>query len=207
MSAATRAVRSIAVLALALAWWSAPAARADKYFGVAGGAFVPYEGDTGWTALMESGSDWTSKYVRVGGELVFSDLERTIDYTAVGGPRFQGTMRTYEARFVTRYVMFPGRVTPYVGVSAGLIVVQIDDGSVAGTAVIPGVFGTDDRWGFGGGLGGHIGLEIPLFSKALNLFGEARADYQWEFTDNLAPIAGSSDFSGFSGIAGIRARF
>lgn len=207
MSAVTRTARAIFLLALGIASTSAPVAHADKYFGVAGGAFVPYAGDTGWTALMEMGSDWTSKYVRVGGELVYADLDRTIDYTPVGGPRFQATLRTYEARFVTRYVMFPGRVTPYVGVSAGLMVVQIDDGSVAGTVLVPGVLGTDDRWGFGGGLGGHVGIEIPLFSKALNLFGEARANYQWEFTDNLSPIAESDDFSGFSGVAGIRARF
>jgi hypothetical protein len=61
--------------------------------------------------------------------------------------------------------------------------------------------------GVGGGLLGLVGLELPMFSKNVNLYAEGRASYIWELTSNLDPILESKNFSGFSGIVGLRMRF
>lgn len=199
--------RRLAGVALALLCLGAGRASADGYFGMAGGAIVPYSGSTGWTVLMEMGTDWTSQHVRVGGELVFADMDRNINLAAIGGGVAVVNMRTYEARFVTRYVMFPGKITPYVGVGAGLIVVDLDDNGLRQAVGVPGLVRSSGQVGFGGGVDGHIGLEIPLFSKNLNLFGEGRAKYNWEFTNNLSPVAGPDNYNGFSAVMGIRGRY
>jgi hypothetical protein len=186
---------------------AAAPARADMYFGGAGGASVPLEGDTGWTVLLEMGTDWTSDHVRVGGEAIFSTHDKTIDASALGGSRFEFAIRTYELRFVTRYVMFPGRPTPYIGVGGGLVVVDTGDLSASSLGTLSPLLLRLGEVGVGGGLDGQIGLELPLFSKDLNLFAEGRAKYNWDFSSDLAPFVNEDDTSGYSGILGVRARY
>lgn len=199
--------RGATALALLLLFFAAKPGAAEKYFGAAGGAIVPYSGDTGWTVLLEAGSDWTSDHVRVGGEAVFSQFKRAVDLSAVGGGNPEVTMRTYELRFVTRYVMFPDKLTPYFGVGGGLILIDLDDGELQSLFGAAGSLRNTGKLGIGGGVDGQIGLELPLFTKDLNLFGEARAKYNWEFTHNLAPEVGPNNYNGISAVLGIRGRY
>ena len=198
--------RTLAGVLLAALLAAAPA-RAEMYFGGAGGAFVPLEGSTGWTVLLELGTDWSSEHIRVGGEAIFSSLEKTLDTSAFGGSRFDLAIRTYELRFVTRYVMFPGRLSPYIGVGGGFVVTDTDDVPLAAFGSLAPLWLARGEIAFGGGLDGQVGLELPLFSKDLNLFAEGRAKYNWELTGNPSPFVREDDTSGFSAIAGVRARY
>ena len=209
MPGSTAAARRtpLATAALCAALLCAAPAGAELYFGGAGGAFVPYEGDTGWTVLAEFGSDWTSDHVRVGGEAIFTSLDTTVDATALGGSRFELAIRTYELRFVTRYVLFPGRVTPYVGVGAGVVLIDTDDAPAAAAGSLAALALSLGGISVAGGLDGHVGLELPLFSKEVNLFAEGRAEYNWDFAGDLPRSLRENATDGFSGIAGLRARY
>ncbi|MBW2232778.1 MAG: outer membrane beta-barrel protein [Deltaproteobacteria bacterium] len=196
-----------AFAAIALSWLAASPTLAETYVGAGVGVLVPYEGGTGWTLMGEIGTDWTNKWVRVGAEFVFSNLDQGADLTSVGLPPVEVRLRTYELNFVTRYVMFPGRISPYLGVGGGFIFIDVDDGKLKQALGVPPIFQSGSTTGIGGGLLGLVGLEIPLFSKSMNLFAEARVDYYWEFTSNLKPLIDEKNYNGFSGIGGLRMRF
>jgi hypothetical protein len=196
-----------ALAAIALGFLAASPAAAETYVGASGGAMVPYEGGVGWTLVGEIGTDWASKWFRLGAEFVFSDLDQPANLTWVGLPSVTVEMRTYEINFIGRYVLFPGHITPYVGAGGGFILVDVNDSALQRALGVPLIFQTGSSTGIGGGLLGLVGLEIPLFSKAINVYVEARADYYWEFTDNLKPLIDEKNYSGFSGIGGLRVRF
>jgi hypothetical protein len=196
-----------AFAAVAIGWLAASPSLADTYVGASAGAVVPYEGGVGWTMMAEIGTDWTNKWVRVGGEFVFSNLDQDADLSSIGVAPVKLGLRTYELNFVTRYVMFPGHISPYIGVGGGFIFIDVDDGDLKRALGVPPIFQSGSTTGIGGGLLGLVGLEIPLFSESINIFAEGRVDYYWELTNNLKPLIDEKNYNGFSGIVGLRMRF
>jgi hypothetical protein len=186
---------------------TASGAAADTYVGAGGGAVVPWSGDVGWSVMGEIGTDLSSEYFRLGGEFSYSSYDQSLDYRLLGLGQIPIEMRTYELRLVTRYVLFPGKLTPYIGGGGHLALIDANDWKVRALVRNPFLVRSGSSLGFGGGLLGLVGLELPLFTKQLNLFAEGRVAYTWEITSNLGPGIGPDNFSGFQGIAGIRARF
>ncbi len=196
------------VLLAALVLLTQPAG-AEKYLGAAGGAFVPYAGDVGWTVLLEMGADLPSPHFRLGGEAVFATESRDVNLATfgVGTGSVETTIRVYQLNLVGRYLLFPGRFSPYIGATGGFSVVELDDSDLYAAVGNPAILPSTNGVGFAGGVGGLIGIETPMFSRDLNLFLEGRADYGWEITDNLSPVAGQDDFNGISVVLGLRGRF
>lgn len=207
MPLASRPARLAALLG-ALAVLAGPAS-AEKYFGAAGGAFVPYSGEIGWTVLMEMGADLPNPHFRLGGELVFATQNTDVnpaEYGAASGS-VETTLRIYQLNLVGRYMLFPGKLSPYLGATGGFSVLELDDANLVSAVGNTALLSSTSGLGISGGLGGLIGLEVPMFSRDLNLFVEGRADYSWEFTDNLSPVSGPDDFNGVSVVLGMRGRF
>ena len=214
--ARARGLRLVVATSLIFAWSGSGSAEAEDlyYAGAAGGAFVPWSGETGWTVMGEFGTDWSSPHVRVGGEFVFSDSNRDAQ---LGYPSRIGTsigIRTYQLNFVTRYVMFPGRFTPYIGVGGGFSVIDVDDRTyraLLNPALPPADLALlardNSSVGIGGGVLGLVGLELPVGSKNVNLYAEGRASYIWELTSSHEPVASSQNYSGFTGAVGVRLRW
>jgi hypothetical protein len=198
----------LAALLGALVVLASPAA-ADKYFGAAGGGFVPYSGEIGWTVLMEMGGDLPNEHFRLGGELLFATQNTDVNVAAYGAGTgsVETTLRIYQLNLVGRYILFPGKLSPYLGATGGFSVLELDDANLVAAVGNTALLSSTSGLGISGGLGGLIGLEVPMFSRDLNLFVEGRADYSWEFTGNLAPVAGPSDFNGVSIVLGMRGRF
>jgi len=196
---------------LVASWIGLGSAQADDlyYGGAGGGAFVPWSGNTGWTLMGEFGTDWSSPHVRVGGEVVFSDSSEDAWLGYPNRLEAKVGIRTYQANFVTRYMLFPGSFSPYVGVGAGFSVIDVDDQRFK-QAVNPNTLyfvRGNSGVGVGGGVLGLVGLELPLGSQNVNFFAEGRASYIWELTNALEPLVGSNNFSGFSGLVGMRLRW
>lgn len=208
-SSSSGARRRVLVSLLALCAIHAGSAHAELYAAAGGGVMVPWSGETGWTLVGEFGTDWTNEHVRVGGEFVFSDSAKS---APLGYPSRLSTdvaIKVYQLNFMTRYMMFPGKLSPYIGVGGGFSVIDVDDSFFKG-AINPALVSlarNNSNVGIGGGLLGLVGLELPMFSKNVNLYAEGRASYIWELTSNLDPILESKNFSGFSGIVGLRMRF
>jgi hypothetical protein len=200
---AHRAILLVCLLA------SAGPASADKYFGGAGGAFVPYAGEIGWTVLLEMGGELRDEHFRLGGEVAFQTDSRDFDLAAygAGAGSVEATIRVYQLNLVGRYVLRPGRFTPYVGIIGGFSIVELDDAALFAAVSNPAVLPSTSGAGVAGGVGGLIGIETPIASRDLNLFFEGRAGYEWQINDNLAPVIDDEDFNGFSAVMGIRARF
>jgi hypothetical protein len=198
--------RSVGVLLLA-ASLGAGSASAETYVGGAGGAAISWSGDVGWSVLGEIGTDWSSKYFRIGGEFAYSNYDQNVDYRLAGFGEIPIELRTYEVRLIMRYVLFPGKLTPYIGFGGELALIDLDDTMVKARIVNPLLLRGDNKLGFGGGVLGLVGLEMPLFTKRVNLFAEARVQYTWEITSNLDPVVDPTNFSGLHGLAGLRVRF
>ena len=211
-----RRIRLALATSLLASWASlASAEEVDLYYaGAGGGAFVPWSGETSWTVMGEFGTDWSSPHVRVGGEFVFTDSSKQASLGFANPVGADVGIRTYQLNFVTRYVMFPGRFTPYIGVGGGFSVIDVDDASfkaLLNPALPPAAAALLARGnssvGIGGGVLGLVGLELPVGSQNVNLFAEGRASYIWELTSGLEPVASPENFSGFTGAVGIRLRW
>jgi len=200
-----RSVRACA-LGLVLALAAVGVGNADTYVGAGAGALVPYEGKTGYTFLGEIGGRYWSKYFRLGGEFQYTRLDHHVDLGALGAGSIAADIRTYELRALLRFFFRPDRISPYLGGGGGFAVMDVDDSSLRRALGGVSPLGSSDV-AVGGGLIGLAGIEIPLFSKHVNLFAEARVDYTWEFTSNLEPLIGPKSYSGFTGIGGLRTRF
>jgi hypothetical protein len=182
---------------------------ADTYLGAAGGAFVSYAGDVGWTVMLEMGADLPNPHFRLGGEVAFATDDPDFDLAAYGAGTgtVEATLRFYQLDLVGRFVLFPGRLSPYVGVRGGFAVVDFIDGNLVAAVGNPAIVPANTGVGVTGGVGGLVGIEMPMYSRELNLFLEGRADYEWELTDALRPVLGPDDWSGISVVLGLRARF
>lgn len=199
----------IAAVWLCLVVFTAGPASADKFLDAAGGAFVPYSGDVGWSLMMAMGGDVGSPHFRLGGEFDFNTASQDVDLATYGAGTgtVEATLRTYGLNLVGRYVLFPGHFTPYVGMTGGIKIIELDDSTLVAAVGNAAVLPPTNGLGFAAGVGGLLGVEAPVFSHELNVFLEGRADYSWEFTDNLQPVAGPRDQNGVSVLLGLRARF
>jgi len=206
-----RRLRRALAISLVASWTALASASAEDlyYASAGGGAFVPWSGEVGWTVMGEFGTDWSSPYVRVGGEFIFTDSSRDAWLGYANRLAANVGIRTYQLNFVTRYVMFPGKFTPYIGVGGGFSVIDVDDARfrAALNPAAPYLARDNSSVGIGGGVLGLVGLELPVGSQNVNLFAEARANYIWELTSSLDPVAVSNNFSGFTGAFGLRMRW
>jgi hypothetical protein len=185
-------------------------ASADLYYGAGGGLSVPYDGQVGWSVVGEIGGDIFSKHFRLGGDFQFIDQQRELDLRGVGFGRYDVALRSYEIRALFRFMFNPGKLTPYVGGGGGVSIIDFNHpgltSELSGLGV-PDVLISDSTVGIGAGLLVLAGIEWPIMTKAVNLYGEARAGYTWEVTDNLKGLLTNGSFSGFQAIFGLRMRY
>lgn len=185
----------VAAVALLL-WGVALPAQADLHISGGVGGLVPWRGEVGHSSIGQVLGSIFSERLRIGGEVEYSSYQTdTVGLDDVG-------VTSYNGRAIVQFVPFPTTLSPYLGLGAGLNVVELDDDR------LDRVHSSVDKKAIGVGIGGigFAGVHVPLGTR-LSLFGEARAGVSFNANDELDQALGSDRLGGFSGMAGMRVSF
>lgn len=185
----------VAAFAL-LVWGIALPAQADLHITGGVGGLVPWRGEVGYSSIGQVLGSIFSERLRIGGEVEY----RSYQTTSVGADDLGVT--SYDGRAIVQIVPFPATISPYIGLGAGLNVVELDDDRLNR------VHSATDKKAIGVGIGGigFAGVHVPMGHR-VSLFGEARAGVAFDANDQLDQALGSKRLGGFSGMAGMRVSF
>ncbi len=181
--------------------WPDPFAEERRWkavVGVGGGYFVPWQGNGGHASTVHVLAASPGGHFRVGGEFLYRSYEtRIFDVNDVD-------IDTYEVNVALHYLFNPGGISPYLGLSTGLLVNKIRKTEVQDRR--PEIRVSEDV-GVGWGVAAIAGLEIPL-SDHFAFYGEVRAGVAGQDTDqDDHGDRETEDVGGATGILGIRYRF
>ena len=184
------------------------ASSAETYVAVGGGALVPWEGDTGYSLVGELGTTVFTKHIRLNLEFEYEKYDVDVGLSGYSLPDASLHVRNYDLRTVVRFVFFPKSLSPYVGVGAGINLIEIDDRDIKTALGIPALTGSNPKsYGFSFGLVALAGVEAPVFTNRLRLYAEARTSVDWELSDPVVSTLTNANFGNFTAMAGLRVFF
>lgn len=193
-----RALRTLASCSLLLC--SGQAAAAAGHLSLQGGAFVPWQGDVGFSTTLQLLGANRSDRSRWGGEIEYRSFESRISDVA------DVDVESYVIRAMWQHHFRPeALVTPYIGLGLGLSINRVDQRKVDLAK------GRDVRGSTGAGLDALflLGLQLTLpGAEYVSLFGEGRAGLGFDATgDNQRTHVIVENLGGVSGNLGLRFRF
>ena len=163
-----------------------------------GGIFYPFKGKSGFNAVVQAAGKITPQE-RMGVELEYRQYE-----TELFNAKDIDT-QSYIFRIFGHY-LFPLRgITPYLGIGLNMAVNVFDKKEIERKR--PSV-NVKRGWGFGYGIMGLVGVEVPV--GRMIFFGEGRVSGDFQLSNykksgkNKIRI---ENFSGLTGMGGIRVRF
>lgn len=178
---------------------AAPASGAG-HMSLQAGGFVPFQGDAGYSLLLQLLGSSAAGKARFGGEFEF----RSFDTKVIGVRNVD--VDTYSIRFVWQQHFVPDApVSPYLGLGFGLLISDVDDGKVDR------VKGENVRNATGAGLDGLFMLGVQAAipgAEYMSVYGEGRVGFGFDLIarEDESALEGEN-LGGFSGSAGIRFRF
>jgi hypothetical protein len=167
---------------------------------VQAGGFVPWQGDAGYTLLMQLLGSGASGKARFGGELEFRSFDsRIVEVSDV-------EVDSYVLRAIWQQHFAPdGPVSPYIGLGLGIAISDVDDEKVDR------VRGEETRGNTGAGPDGVFMLGVQARipgADYLSVYAEGRAGFTIDITDrNDETGLETENLGGASGSAGLRFRF
>jgi hypothetical protein len=188
------------VIALGIAAGDASGARerakSPLHLSAGAGAFLPWDGDTGFDVSMLVHKGLGSDRFWLGAELEYRryEVELKRDYE----PRYD----TLAARFSFQYHPFPqAPVSPYAGIGVGLQLSRVGETHSGGERVRHRVSGGTTLLGVAG-----VDLGAGLLGP-LTLFAEARVGNSSDLWDREGGNFQLDQIDGFTGMGGLRLRF
>lgn len=173
-------------------------AGAQMHLGVGAGALEPWEGDTGYSVVGQLMGSAFSDHFRLGVEFEYQSYDTEI----LGLTDIE--VDSYDLRALVQLVLFPKKISPYIGIAYGFNLIEVDDDRLDDAF---GAAGVDvETFGFGTGGVGFLGLRVPL-GEHLALFAEGRAGIATELTDAFDDEFEPKNLSGYSGMAGVQLSF
>ena len=151
---------------------------------IGGGAFLPYNGDVGGTAMVGA-EGRVGQHLSVGGEVDYRHFDVGRD----------ASVENVNTRALVRYTWFPGVVNPYVGAGAGVGI-----GWIHGTAHLGAIDLPFRDAGVTVGVLGLAGIDVPL-GERVSLFAESR------ISSDVDVNFGNAQLGGLTGASGARIRF
>ncbi len=183
----------------------APAKRAKPpkqpipiHVSVGSGYFAPWDGSDGFdvSAMIHAGLG--SDRFWVGGEFEYRRFEAELK------SNYKPDMNSFALRFSFQYHPFPKAVvSPYVGISVGLVLNKVDDNHASGD---PSDKVRSDVSG-GTSILGVAGAEVPLGSPRLMLFGEGRLGNTSDLWKRKGGNYQTDQIDGITAMGGLRFRF
>lgn len=175
-------------------------AAGDGHMAMQGGVFVPWEGDVGYSLLLQLLGSNASAKARFGGEFEF----RSFDSTIVGVSDVD--VESYVIRGIWQQHFAPDApVTPYIGLGLGISINHVDDRKVDR------VRGRNVRSSTGAGPDGLFMLGIQARipgAEYMSIYGEGRIGFTYDFiARNGRSGLENEQLGGVSGSSGIRFRF
>lgn len=194
---------SLAGLALAVfggALLAGAPAKADGHMTVQGGAFVPWQGDPGYSFLLQLLGSNASAKARFGAEFEFRNYDSNIMGVS------DVAVESYAVRAVWQQHFRPdGSVSPYIGLGLGFTINDVNDGKVDRAR------GQNVRRSIGAGPDGvfMLGLQARVpGADYLSLYVEGRVGFAYDFTDRRDKTQLQvENLGGATGSAGLRFRF
>ncbi len=164
-----------------------------------GGIFYPFAGKSGFNAVVQAAGK-ISPQERLGVELEYRKYE-----TELFNAKNIDT-KSYIVRGIGQYYFRPHGISPYVGLGINFAINTFDEDEIEKKRSSVNV---KRGWGFGYGIMGLLGVELPLGQFAF--FAEGRVSGDFQFTQ-YEKRSGKKKFSiqslsGFTGMGGIRMRF
>ncbi len=165
-----------------------------------GGIFYPFQGKSGFNAVVQAAGK-ISPQERFGVELEYRNAEvelfnaKDID------------TQSFILRGIGQYFFRPNGISPYVGLGFNFAVNVFDEKEIERKRSSINI---TQGWGFGYGLLGLLGLEVPV-GGGLAFFGEGRVSGDIQFS-RYKKRSGKNKFSveslsGLTGMGGLRMRF
>jgi hypothetical protein len=175
-------------------------ASGDGHLAMQAGGFVPWQGDAGYSLLLQLLGSNASAKARFGGELEF----RSFDSKIIGVSDVD--VDSYVIRALWQQHFLPdGPVTPYIGLGLGVAINDVDDHKVDR------VKGRNVRSSTGAGPDGVFMLGIQAKVPGvdyLSIYGEGRVGFTVDFiARNDESGLETENLGGASGSAGLRFRF
>jgi hypothetical protein len=181
-------------------------ASADVFLSGAGGVFSPYEGQAGFTGSVQvlggAADQKGMVHLRGGGEIEYRSYK-----SSVFGVHNVG-FESGSVRGIVQYHFLLDAIDPYVGGGFGFDFNVFDADEVERQRPELSV----TRFGYGLGLLGLLGVEVPIGST-FALFAEGRASVSFQLTEtkesgfDSSGDIGVENLGGVTGIGGIRFRF
>lgn len=198
MARRSRSLR--ALLALAAGLLLATPAAAGGHMSMQAGGFVPFQGDAGYSLLVQLLGSNKAARARFGGEFEY----RHFDSKIMGVSDVD--VSSYVLHAVWQQHFLPDKpVTPYIGLAFGIAINHIDDGKVdraKGRNVIgPTGVGPDGCFMLG------VDGKIPG-AEYMSLYAEGRVGFSFSFAGRQDETAVETEnVGGLSGSAGLRFHF
>ena len=177
-----------------------PPATADGHMTVQSGAFIPWQGDPGYSFLLQLLGSGASGKARFGAEFEFRDYDSNIIGVS------DVTVESYAVRFVWQQHFMPDApLTPYIGLALGLTINDVNDGKVDRAR------GENVRRAIGVGPDGlfMLGLQAKVPGASyVSLYAEGRLGFAYDFTGRKDKTQLQvENLGGASANAGLRFRF
>ncbi len=168
------------------------------YISGGGGIFFPFQGKSGFNAVVQAAGK-ISPRERMGMELEYRQYE-----TELFNAKDIDT-QSYIFRIFGHYLFPLGGITPYVGLGLNMAVNVFDKKEIEKKRSSVNI---KRRWGFGYGLMGLAGVEVPVGRVAFFAEGRVSGDYQLtDYKKSGKRKLGIESFSGLTGMGGLRVRF
>ena len=183
----------------------APARRAKPpkqpvpiHLSLGSGFFVPWDGDDGFDVSGMLHAGLGSDRFWVGGEFEYRRFEAELK------SNYKPDMNTFALRFSFQYHPFPQAVvSPYVGISVGLVLNKVDDNHARGN---PSDKVRSDVSG-GTSMLGVAGAEVSLGTPQLMLFAEGRLGNTSDLWKRKGGNYQTDQIDGITAMGGLRFRF
>jgi hypothetical protein len=164
-----------------------------------GGIFYPFKGKSGFNAVVQAAGK-ISAQERLGVELEFRKYE-----TELFNAKNINT-KSYIVRGIGQYYFRPQGISPYVGFGINFAINIFDEDEIEKKRSSVNI---KRGWGFGYGIMGLLGVEVPIGQLAF--FAEGRVSGDLQFAQ-FEKRSGKKKFrieslSGLTGMGGIRMRF
>lgn len=164
-----------------------------------GGIFYPFQGKSGFNAVVQAAGN-VSPQERLGVELEFRKYE-----TELFNAKNIDT-KSYIVRGIGQYYFRPHGISPYVGLGINFAINIFDEDEIEKKRSSVNV---KRGWGFGYGIMGLLGVEVPIGQVAFFAEGRVSGDFQFTQFEKRSGKKKLSiqSLSGLTGMGGIRMRF
>ena len=164
-----------------------------------GGIFYPFQGKSGFNAVVQAAGN-VSPQERLGVELEFRKYE-----TELFNAKNIDT-KSYIVRGIGQYYFRPHGISPYVGLGINFAINIFDEDEIEKKRSSVNV---KRGWGFGYGIMGLLGVEVPIGQVAFFAEGRVGGDFQFTQFEKRSGKKKLSiqSLSGLTGMGGIRMRF